>query len=192
MPITVERPLEEQPHELGCHPGLNLVRVHTPPMLCWSARKSWYSRTRSRSMSLLLRMKILKHGYDWRSLVSVVQHLWCLGDQDPWARAMTPSNVCFHETMLRSMAYADAGGHVDAHGLCYHQRPRGGPHSMLLLTIKGKEASSSVESMTSDSQLRKRDIEGSVTPPQIFTASTGSHWRELFTIVIRILKYSSP
>lgn len=63
-------------------------------------------------------------------------------------------------TMLRTVVHADAGDRVDVHGLSCHQKPRGSPRSMLLLTVKVKEATSAIVLLTTDSQLRKRVIEG--------------------------------
>ncbi|MEJ1278465.1 CD82 antigen [Cricetulus griseus] len=78
------------------------------------------------------------------------------------------SDAIFHEewpvykeeTMFRSMACADTRDCVDVHGPCCHQRSCGSPYSMLLLTVKDKEATFVVTSKTADSELRKGDIEG--------------------------------
>lgn len=57
------------------------------------------------------------------------------------------------------------------------------------------------ELLTSDSQLRKRNVEGfcdkpypylHLTPSNKVTALTENHWRELWKIVIRMLRFSSP
>jgi hypothetical protein len=61
--------------------------------------------------------------------------------------------------MLRSVAHADTGDHVDVCGLWCHQKPFGSLWPGLLMTRKEKEASFAVLSMTADSRLRKRDKE---------------------------------
>jgi hypothetical protein len=45
-------------------------------------------------------------------------------------------------------------------GLCCHHKPYGSPQSMLLLIVKGKDATFAVVPMSTDSQLEKREVEG--------------------------------
>lgn len=61
---------------------------------------------------------------------------------------------------LGSGAHADTRDHVDVRGPGYHQKNHVEVHNPpLLLTVKGKEATFAVVSMTVDSQLRIKDIE---------------------------------
>lgn len=55
------------------------------------------------------------------------------------------------ETILRSVAHADARAHVKVHGPCCHQKSCGSPRSILQLAVKGKEVTFSVVLMTADS-----------------------------------------
>ena len=58
------------------------------------------------------------------------------------------------------MAHADAGGYVDVCDPCCGQKACESPQSVLPLAVKDMEATFAMVLMTSDSQLRKRDIEG--------------------------------
>lgn len=60
-----------------------------------------------------------------------------------------PWSVLPLETMLRSVAGADARGYV--HGQWCYQKPCGSPWSMLPLTVKDKKATYSAVSMPIDS-----------------------------------------
>lgn len=85
------------------------------------------------------------------------------------------------------------GGHGNFCGLCCHRKTRGSSWCMLLLTVKDKESSSAVILMTSDSQLRTRDIEdfwGNLFPIPLSPSlkKKGIHWRELLKTVIEMLK----
>jgi hypothetical protein len=62
--------------------------------------------------------------------------------------------------MLRSDACVDVKDHVDISDQCCHQKPSGSPRPVCPLTVKIKKAAFEVISMTADSQLRKRKIEG--------------------------------
>jgi hypothetical protein len=68
------------------------------------------------------------------------------------------------EARQRSLVRSE--DHMDVHGPCFCQRTFKSAGSVLLLTIKGKEAPSAlVSSMAIDAQLRRKGIEGSVTTP---------------------------
>jgi len=78
---------------------------------------------------------------------------------------------------------------------CFCQKPCRSPCSMLLLPVKDEEATFAEVSMTADSRLRSRVIEGSVptptpTPslPLRVTAQTGSRRREFSKTGIGMLK----
>lgn len=47
---------------------------------------------------------------------------------------------------------------MDVHGLCCHQDPCRSPGFMLLMTVKGREATFEVTSTASVAEVRKRDI----------------------------------
>lgn len=86
------------------------------------------------------------------------------------------------------VVHAVTRNHAEAHD--------GAPMMVLPLTVKSKEATFAVVSMTADAQLRGRDVEGLCDKPGFpptpqITAKTGSHQNELLQIMVRMLKCSS-
>jgi hypothetical protein len=72
--------------------------------------------------------------------------------------------------------------------------PCGSSWFILLLTVKDKETSSAVSSMTGNSPLRKRDMEGfSDNLPNTPESNKldGKPWKKTLRIVIRVMKFSS-
>lgn len=77
-------------------------------------------------------------------------------------QALTGGDADVHPAMLpqsvscRSLAHADAANHVDVPGPYWCQKPRGSLGFLFLLTVKDKEVTFVVVSMTADTQLRNR------------------------------------
>lgn len=91
-----------------------------------------------------------------------------------WVLCWCPWPLLPLRAMIEVLASAVAKDNIYGNGVCYHQRPRDlcclqkscvGPWSMLPLTVKGKEATFAIVLVTTDSQLRKRDMEGQPIPP---------------------------
>lgn len=91
---------------------------------------------------------------------------WCL-----WS-------VLLPEAMLISMVLAE--GCVDVRGPCCQQKLCGSPWSMLPLTLKGKQASFVVVSMTADSQLRM--LKKKKLKESIYSSSRLRFWPNLVSL----------
>lgn len=107
-----------------------------------------------------------------------------------------PLPVLLPKTMLRPRACADTRGQVGACGPCCQQIPLGSLWSVLLLTIKDREAPSAVITMTADWQLEQTEKASVTTPTSTSTpkqgmAYTKSHQRECLKNVIRMEKLST-
>lgn len=83
-----------------------------------------------------------------------------------WKLCEYPWSLLFPGSMLVSVAHIATEDHDEIHGICWHQRTvrcswsvRGSALSVPLLTAY-KEAMSSLVSMTTDAQLRKRVTKG--------------------------------
>lgn len=95
----------------------------------------------------------------WRYLMSVV----CAATGDP---CLDLQSLLLHESLLESVAHAATRGHVEVCGTCWHGRTgryqvsvllpdtMWSQWSVLMLTVQDKEASSALEMITADLQLR--------------------------------------
>lgn len=93
------------------------------------------------------------------------------------------------------------GVHIlDGCGPCCQWKPCGGPWSVLLLAVRGREASFAVVSRTAVWSYRMRAIEGFCGNPSTITVSPHTrkrnsldrnHWRKSFKIVIKMQQCTS-
>lgn len=81
---------------------------------------------------------------------------------------------------------------VDVCGPCCQQISRESPWLVLRLPVKSKEASFALLLMTTDSELRKRDIEGFCNNLYPCNSLNRNHQREQLKTVIKMGKCSSP
>lgn len=116
---------------------------------------------------------ITKSPVDVCSLCCLLKLCWSL-----WAM-LSPGNL------LGSMICTATGDHAEVLDTCWHQRPGGWPWSVLLLTVKDKELSFAVVSMSTGSKLRRRHRRflWQYSPtlfPKYLTTKTRSHLWDLF------------